>query len=288
MQGRLRRFRGPCSDHHAGRRARRQPRGHDRAPAQPAAGQASSSVPSVDRRGAAQPGRYLSDSAHHGQVRGQVAQLNYRIDMDTLHREPAQTLQPNEIGRVKFTTSQPLFFDPYQINRATGGFILIDPYTNNTVAAGIIRPRRRSWKRSSAGRPERPRSTNVTWESAAMIRGPREERNGHRPRCCGSPVCRARERAGWRACWSAGFLGMQTFYLDGDNVQHGSTVIWASPRPTAKKTSAAWPKSQTGLRPWRYHHLYLHLTLERNRTFARSLLPGGRFIGISPSAIRSL
>ena len=52
------------------------------------------------------------------QVRGHIAELNYRIDVDTLHREPVQTLQLNEIGRVKLTTSQPLFFDPYPINRA--------------------------------------------------------------------------------------------------------------------------------------------------------------------------
>ena len=45
------------------------------------------------------------------QVRAYVDELTYRIDVDTLHREPAETLGLNEIGRVKLTTTQPLFFD---------------------------------------------------------------------------------------------------------------------------------------------------------------------------------
>lgn len=70
-------------------------------------------------------------------VRAFVNELNYRIDVDTLHREETDTLRLNEIGRVKITTTQPLFFDSYRLNRATGNFILIDPSSNTTVAAGI-------------------------------------------------------------------------------------------------------------------------------------------------------
>ena len=50
------------------------------------------------------------------QVRAFIATLNYRIDVDTLHREQAETLHLNEIARVQITTTQPLFYDPYQIN----------------------------------------------------------------------------------------------------------------------------------------------------------------------------
>ena len=71
-------------------------------------------------------------------VRASVQELNYRINVDTMHREAAETLHLNEIGRAQIVTTEPLFFDPYQINRATGSFILIDPHTNNTVAAGMI------------------------------------------------------------------------------------------------------------------------------------------------------
>ena len=44
----------------------------------------------------------------------------------------------NEIARVVFTTGKELFFDPYQKNKQTGAFILIDPITNNTSAVGMI------------------------------------------------------------------------------------------------------------------------------------------------------
>ena len=77
------------------------------------------------------------------QVRALISELNYRIDVNTLHREAADTLHLNEIGRITLTTTQPLFYDPYKLNRATGSFILIDPHTNNTVAAGMIRGRAR-------------------------------------------------------------------------------------------------------------------------------------------------
>ncbi|MCB0790029.1 MAG: sulfate adenylyltransferase subunit CysN, partial [Flavobacteriales bacterium] len=57
-------------------------------------------------------------------VKGFISELNYKIDVNTMHREPAQTLRLNEIGRVQLTTTQPLYYDRYALNRATGGFIL--------------------------------------------------------------------------------------------------------------------------------------------------------------------
>src|SRR5690625_6275540 len=68
-----------------------------------------------------------------------VSEIIYRFDVDTLHREEADTFKLNDIGRVELTTTTPLFFDAYRINRKTGSFILIDPDTNTTVAAGMIR-----------------------------------------------------------------------------------------------------------------------------------------------------
>ncbi|WP_222851812.1 adenylyl-sulfate kinase [Phytoactinopolyspora mesophila] len=72
-------------------------------------------------------------------MRTSVRQLDYRLDVNTLHRdEHAERLQLNEIGRVQLHTQQPLLFDPYRRNRNTGSFILVDETTNNTVAAGMI------------------------------------------------------------------------------------------------------------------------------------------------------
>jgi bifunctional enzyme CysN/CysC len=68
-----------------------------------------------------------------------VRGLNYRLDVNTLHRdETATQLTLNEIGRVKLRTTIPLLADEYRRNRTTGGFILIDETTNRTVAAGMI------------------------------------------------------------------------------------------------------------------------------------------------------
>jgi bifunctional enzyme CysN/CysC len=68
-----------------------------------------------------------------------VKDLQYRLDVNTLHRdEDAPALTLNEIGRVQLRTTVPLFFDPYRRNRTTGSFILVDEASNNTVGAGII------------------------------------------------------------------------------------------------------------------------------------------------------
>jgi bifunctional enzyme CysN/CysC len=68
-----------------------------------------------------------------------VADLHYRMDVNTLHRdESVGQLGMNEIGRVRFRLTQPLFADPYARNRTTGGFILIDEATGATVGAAMI------------------------------------------------------------------------------------------------------------------------------------------------------
>jgi len=68
-----------------------------------------------------------------------ASEIQYRIDVNTLHRdEKPESLKLNEIGRVSLRSTQPLFFDEYRRNRNTGSFILMDEATNVTVAAGII------------------------------------------------------------------------------------------------------------------------------------------------------
>jgi bifunctional enzyme CysN/CysC len=68
-----------------------------------------------------------------------VKDLQYRLDVNTLHRdEAAPALTLNEIGRVRLRTTVPLFFDEYRRNRTTGSFILVDEVANTTVGAGMI------------------------------------------------------------------------------------------------------------------------------------------------------
>jgi sulfate adenylyltransferase subunit 1 len=74
------------------------------------------------------------------EIKGIVKEIQYKIDINTLHRIPDVThLGLNEIGRISLRTAQPLFFDSYQHNRATGSLILIDEKTNETVGACMIR-----------------------------------------------------------------------------------------------------------------------------------------------------
>lgn len=72
-------------------------------------------------------------------ARAIVKGLQYRLDVNTLHRdETANQLGLNDIGRVRLRTTVPLMADEYRRNRTTGGFIIIDETTNRTVAAGMI------------------------------------------------------------------------------------------------------------------------------------------------------
>ena len=74
-------------------------------------------------------------------TRVKVTALDYRLDVNTLHRDKTATaLKLNELGRISLRTQVPLLLDEYSRNAATGSFILIDPNTNGTVAAGMILP----------------------------------------------------------------------------------------------------------------------------------------------------
>jgi bifunctional enzyme CysN/CysC len=67
-----------------------------------------------------------------------VDTLRHRINVETLHREEAKSLEENDIGRAVLKTNDYLMFDQYAKNRNTGGFVLIDEITNNTVGVGVI------------------------------------------------------------------------------------------------------------------------------------------------------
>jgi bifunctional enzyme CysN/CysC len=69
---------------------------------------------------------------------GAVSTLRYRVDVNTLHRENSPVLNMNEVGRCTIALNQPVAFDAYNKNRATGAFIMIDRLTNGTVGAGMI------------------------------------------------------------------------------------------------------------------------------------------------------
>jgi bifunctional enzyme CysN/CysC len=85
------------------------------------------------------PGQKLALKHTTRSARAMVKELQYRLDVNTLHRdEAAQSLELNDIGRVRLRTTVPLLADAYSRNRGTGGFILIDEATNRTVGAGML------------------------------------------------------------------------------------------------------------------------------------------------------
>ena len=89
---------------------------------------------------ALEPGRDYVIKHTTRTTRARVSGLSYRLDVNTLHRDKSATaLKINELGRITLRTQVPLLLDEYSRNAATGSFILIDPDTNVTVAAGMVR-----------------------------------------------------------------------------------------------------------------------------------------------------
>lgn len=134
----------------------------------------------------------------------------YEIDVNSLEHLAAKTLGLNAIGVADFATDRPIAFEPYSANRQLGGFILIDKFTNATVAAGMIAFSLR-------------RADNVHWQPLAITRDDHAGLKNQTP----------------RVLWFTGLSGSgkstianevekqlflmnrHTFLLDGDNVRHG-------------------------------------------------------------------
>jgi bifunctional enzyme CysN/CysC len=139
-----------------------------------------------------------------------VTALKHKVDVNTLDSLAAKTLQLNEVGYANLSSSQPIAFDSYAENRDTGGFILIDRFTNGTVAAGMIDFGLR-------------RATNVHWQALDIDKFVRGEQKGQKPAVLWftglsgsgkSTIANIVERTLFAE-------GRHTYLLDGDNVRHG-------------------------------------------------------------------
>ncbi len=139
-----------------------------------------------------------------------VSPIKHKINVNTLERTAAVSLDLNEIGVCNLELDRPIAFDPYKVNRDMGGFILIDRLTNDTVGAGMLHFALR-------------RAQNVVWQALDVNKGARSELKGQ------------------KACvlWYTGLSGAgkstianlvdkrlhasgrHTYLLDGDNVRHG-------------------------------------------------------------------
>lgn len=134
----------------------------------------------------------------------------YKVNVNTLAEEPATKLDLNEIGECNIAVDRKLVFDPYEENRDTGSFILIDRLTNATVGMGMIRFALR-------------RASNVHWQAMDISQNTRAELKGQKPVVLWftglsgsgkSTIANILEK-------KLTSLGKHTYSLDGDNVRHG-------------------------------------------------------------------
>ena len=124
----------------------------------------------MDERALDPDRRYLVKHASHT-VPARVSSIDFRTNIETLEREPCESLALNHIGGVSLSLLRPIAFDPYLKNRATGAFILIDSETNGTAAAGMI-VAAKSWPHGADETHE------DNWNPVTV--GEREARWGHR------------------------------------------------------------------------------------------------------------
>ncbi len=147
-------------------------------------------------------------------VRATAQTLHYRLDVNGLHRdEAAAMLELNEVGRLTFRCTEPLLVDDYTTNRSTGSFIIIDPITNATVGAGVIRVIATTHAspnvvRHEDGRLSRPDRFAALGTSGATLLFTGLSGAGK------STVAAGVEEAFVRS-------GRPAFLLDGDNLRHG-------------------------------------------------------------------
>ncbi len=156
------------------------------------------------------PGRPYLLKLHAKEVSATVTAIKYREEVDSGAHLAAKTLALNEIAVVNLSTSEPVVFEPYAVNRALGGFILVDKLTFETVAAGMIDFALR-------------RAANIHWQALDLDKAARAALKQQSPRCIWltglsgsgkSTIANLLERRLHAA-------GRHTYLLDGDNVRHG-------------------------------------------------------------------
>ncbi len=112
-------------------------------------------------------------------VPGVLQSLRYRVDVNTLHREPAPALELNEIGRCEIQLDDNIMFDAYKRNRSTGSMVIIDRITNVTVGAVMILDEMQSSDARDHWDDE-PASTSMHQEPSQVTDEEREARFGQR------------------------------------------------------------------------------------------------------------
>jgi len=143
-------------------------------------------------------------------VTAQITGLKHRIDVNDLRNSPATELGLNEVGVCTLSLDQSIAFDPYDVSRETGGFVLIDRLTNATVGLGLLDFALR-------------RAANIHWQALDVDRAALADQKQQKPAVLWftglsgsgkSTIANALQKKLFA-------LGKHTFVLDGDNVRHG-------------------------------------------------------------------
>lgn len=143
-------------------------------------------------------------------VSASITEPKYKVNVNTLEQLAAKQLELNEIGVCNIALDRPVAFDPYKDNRDTGGFILIDRMTNNTVGAGMLNFALR-------------RAHNIHLQPTVVDKAARALLKGQKPAVLWftglsgsgkSTIANAVEKR-------LHALGRHSYLLDGDNVRHG-------------------------------------------------------------------
>ncbi|WP_430475944.1 sulfate adenylyltransferase subunit CysN [Thalassospira lucentensis] len=140
----------------------------------------------------------------------QISELKYKVNVNTLEHMAGKTLELNEVGIANISSDKALAFDPYDENRHSGRFIIIDRFTNATVGAGMVNHSLR-------------RATNIKWQEMDINKGARAYQKGQK-----SAILWFTGLSGAGKSTVANLvekklhaMGKHTYTLDGDNVRHG-------------------------------------------------------------------
>jgi bifunctional enzyme CysN/CysC len=156
------------------------------------------------------PGRSYWFKGPGAWVQGAISRLKHKVGMETGAEIAANVLEMNEIGCVNVATAAPMLCDTYAQNRLTGGFLIVDTQSNETLGAGLIKYALR-------------RSAFITPETAAIDSNSRAQRYNHKPLVVWltglsgsgkSTIAKLSEQNLWARHFA-------TTLLDGDNLRGG-------------------------------------------------------------------
>ena len=156
------------------------------------------------------PGRQYLMKINNQVLPATITDLKHKVNVNNFAQEAGKMLALNEVGVCNLSISKPVPFDPYQDNRDTGSFILIDRNTNNTVGVGMLdfslrRAANVVWQDLEIGKPERAGQKHqkpaVLWFTGLSGAGK-------------STIANLVEKKLFD-------MGRHTYILDGDNVRHG-------------------------------------------------------------------